>query len=194
MAPNITMQTDDLLAHRPATIGRMLTPLKDSVVACQLHHRTVRRRKVIAAHGGGTRPESDFQSWRFRTVAREIECQYYELWSFGTDHRIAFLDRARLHLYRTNYAERTSDQLICIHADPYAEPEREEDEAVVPYRQGVHLHVSRSEHPLPKCHFPLVLSHLDKHLDDVLSSVRNLTTVIQNAVQAVRLEVLSRFK
>lgn len=193
MAANISMPTDELLSHRPATIGKMLAVLRDKPVACQQHLKTIQRKKAIAAHGGGAQPDSDFQSWRFQTVARTVECQYYELWGFSPNQRTAFLDKAYLHLYRKN-ANRTTDQLICIHTDPYLECENDVDALAFTYRQGLHLHVSLSEQPLPKCHFPLVLSHVERHLDDMLSSVENLTATIKRAVQAVRLEVMSRFK
>ncbi len=192
MAANISIPTDDLLSHRPATVGRMLAVLRDKPVPCQPHLKSIKRMKVIAAHGGGARPDSEFQSWRFQTVAKTVECQYYELWRFSPNQRTAFLDKAYLHLFRKN-SNRTTDQLICIHAEPYAEHKDDADAVATTYRQGLHLHVSMSVQPLPKCHFPLVLSHIERHLEDMLSSVDNLTATFERAIHAVRLEVLSRF-
>jgi hypothetical protein len=181
---------EDLFAHRPRDIGGMLAELQGRQVACQASVGLVSGGRIFAAHSGRTNPKSHYSQWRFRTVSRDIECQYYELWKPSGQSRVMFLDRAYLHVYRIDRAERRARQLVCIHTDPYAISST----VTSPYKQGLHLHVTEASDPIPKCHFPIILSHSDHHLDELLSSSQNLTTAFGRAATMIRYELVERFR
>jgi hypothetical protein len=185
----VTMPVEDVFSHRPRQIGEMLSALKGSIVACQPHTGMVQRGKVLAAHDGGTLPESDFHRWRFRSASRDIECQYFELWRFFGDERTAYLDKAYLHVFEIDRRRHVADKIVSVHAETQADSEGDFEQ----YKQALHLHVDKAAQPVPKCHFPLTISHLDKHADQVLSSVENLTSALAKTVSVMRIEVVSRY-
>ena len=184
--PRVTMPAEELFSRRARTVGEMLAPLKGCQVPCQLHARMVSRGKVIGAHDGGFSPDSDYQRWRFRTVSPDVDCQYYELWRFSGDELAARLERAYLHLFKVNRATHMQEEIIAVHAEPYNDDESE-------YLRGLHLHVNKASHPIPKCHFSLMISHLDDHVDQVLSSVGNFTKAFRRAATLIQTEVVSRY-
>jgi hypothetical protein len=185
---NVTMSTDDLFSHRANRVSAMLSPLKGNHVPCQLNSKMVGGGKVLAAHGGGARADSDFQKWRFRTSCRDVECQYFELWRLSEGGDSAYLESACLHLYKINRSTHTSEPIVFLHAEPAANGETELSE----FKRGLHLHVKGAPDPIPKSHFPLTISHIDNHIDHVLSSIENLTTVFARAVIAIESEVVAR--
>lgn len=186
---NIEVVEEELFSHRPRAIGEMLSGLQGRQVACQAYPGMFRGGRAFAAHSGGVDPKSHFSQWRFRTVSRDVECQYYELWkSLGQD-RLMFLDRAYLHLYRIDRDAKRSAQMLCLHTDPN---DNVEDTRLRRYKRGLHLHVNEAADPIPKCHLSVIVSHLGDHLEQILSSVENLTTAMQDAVDMIRYELIER--
>lgn len=187
---SVSLATEDLFAHRPANVSRMLSPLRGAPVACQAYSFKVGQSRVIAAHGGATNPESYFGDWRFPTLARDIQAQYYERWRLVDRDRRADLDRAYLHVYRVNREKHALEELLCIHTDPLDET----NDALLRYcKRSLHLHVTRADEPLPKCHFALNISHIRDHVEQLLSSPDTLTAAFGKAIELIRFEVLGRF-
>lgn len=185
----VTMRVEDVFSHRPGQIGDMLSPLKGSFVACQPHTRMVQRGKVLAAHDGGTSPDIDFHRWRFRSASRDIECQYFELWRFFGDERTAYLEKAYLHLFQIDRRTRNVEKIVSVHAETQTDGEGDSEQ----YKHALHLHVDKAAQPIPKCHFPLTISHIDNHARQVFSSVENLTSALAKTVSVIRIEVVSRY-
>ena len=184
----LVTSTQHLFAHRPSVIGRMLRPLKGAVVPCHAHEKTVNQGKILAAHDGGLRADMDYHLWRFRTLSRQLECQYFELWKFSTDEREAYLRKAYLHLYWIDRTKRESKRILSLHA----ELDNEENADALDWR-SFHMHVDGATQPIPKCHFPLTISHDQGHTAAVISSIDNLTAVLCSAAQALRIEVVDRY-
>src|SRR5262245_13939399 len=117
--PTITLAVEEVRSSRLAVIADVLYPLRDGQVPCQRYRVTVDRGWVLAAHSGGSLVNSHYDYWRFRTMARNIDCQYYEHWKFVLpDETSMFLNRAYLHLYQIDRSTHTSEQMLCIHTDP----------------------------------------------------------------------------
>jgi len=155
-----------------------------------IHTKMVARGKVVAAHDGGTRAETDFQRWRFRTVcvitlnANTSNCGGFR----RTRVRPAW-KRACLHVFKINRETHTSDPIVFLHAEPMTDG----GVATSEYKKCLHLHVKNAVDPIPKSHLPLTISHIDNHVEQVLSSVNNLTTVLGKAVNAIMTEVVARY-
>ncbi|MCK5023571.1 MAG: hypothetical protein KAS04_05335 [Candidatus Aenigmarchaeota archaeon] len=180
----------DKLHERAHTVQNMLTPLRPVqksrriLVACKLCKKQYRGCKVVAAHEGIKNGES-FDKWYFRTFATDIWSQYSEFWKPINGQRKYFLNRAYLNILITNRETHKFDKLVSIHCDPYDKG----NEPLCTYKRGPHLHVQKAEHPIPKCHFPLNLTELNK----ILSSIEKITTALEDAIKIICNEVLSRY-
>jgi len=175
------------LHNRVNFVRDLLTPLREQnlPVACCISRHQFRSCKVIAAHDG--LPNNiNFSEMYFKTFAADISGQYYELWKPIDQQEKLRLDRAYLNIFIVNRNTHKYDKLIAIHCDPY----EENNELSCLYKRGPHLHVQKAEHPIPKCHFPLNLTDLD----NVLSSINNITEALKNAIKIVQDEVLKRYQ
>lgn len=175
----IRLKTDDLNRRR-RMIGRMLRPLHaGQFVPCDMTHSKSGNGIVLAAHSGhGT--DRDYRNWRFRSKAKDVWCQYFEVWS-DADSRIQLsLVCAYLTLFLINRVNQKFEELLCIHCDP-------DDQSDT--KRGPHLHVMKAVNPLPKCHFALNYSHLN----DVLESIQTLDRAMCKAIAIVAKEVIPRF-
>ena len=122
----------------------------------------------------------------FKTFVNDISGQYYEHWRPTDQPEKLRLERAYLNIFLVNRETHRYDKLISIHSDPY----EEKNELSYLYKRGPHLHVQKAGHPIPKCHFPLNFTELD----NVLSSINNITEALKNAIKIVQDEVLIRYQ
>jgi hypothetical protein len=183
--PFVIATARELFNMRLGEVRELVKPLRPSPhIHCQFYQYSHHGDKVLAIHDND-RPETDYHEWRSRTFVGEVWCQYFERWiPFESDKRW-YLERAYFHLYRTNQRERTLEQFLCIHSDPNCA----DIARMKRLRSGPHLHVLKAPAPIPDCHFPLNLGHLEA----VLSSRPSLTMALQAAIQMICDDVLSRF-
>lgn len=177
----------DQLNQRVRFVRELLIPLRKQnlPVACDIGRHQFYGCKVIAAHDGAPN-NTNFREMYFKTFATDISGQYYELWKpMGKQEKLC-LNRAYLNVYIINRNTHKYDKLVSIHCDPY----EGNDKVSCLYKRGPHLHVQKAEHPIPKCHFPLNFSELD----NVLSSINNITEALKNAIKIVQDEVLIRYQ
>lgn len=175
------------LHARVNLVRDLLIPLREQhlPVACDISRHQFFGCKVIAAHDG-VPINKNFREMYFKTFTTDILGQYYELWKPIDKQEKLCLNRAYLNVSIVNRNTHTYDKLVSIHCDPY----EENNEVSCLYKRGPHLHVQKAEHPIPKCHFPLNFSELD----NILSSVHNITEALKNAIKIVKDEVLIRYQ
>lgn len=175
------------LSSRARDIQGLLAPLREHGVAvgCQICRQQYHGCKVIAAHEG-IKIAENFDQWNFRTFAPEIWSQYYEFWKPSDGYSKLILYRAYLNILFLNRETHGFDKLVSVHCDPCESGSDYESF----YKRGPHLHVQRAEPPIPKCHFPLNLTELDR----VLSSIDNITDALKSAVQILSDEVVRRYQ
>lgn len=175
----IRLKTKDLESRR-SKIARMLRPLRANLsVPCDMTHDKSGNGIVLAAHSGRGAGR-DYRDWRFRSKARDVWCQYFEVWTDADPQNRLSLTRAYFTLFLINREQNQLEELLCIHCDPGDQSDM---------KRGPHLHVTKAVHPLPKCHFPLNYSHLN----DVLKSIQTLDTAMCKAIRIVATEVIPRF-
>ena len=134
---------------------------------------------VLGAHDGLGRSR-DYLEWRFRSEAKGVSCQYFEVWNDAGPQSLLRLGCAYFTVLVLDNASRQYEELLCIHCDP-------DDDSDV--KRGTHLHVTKCYDPIPKCHFPLNYGHLE----DVLSSIHKLDEAMGNVIACVAAEVIPRF-
>ena len=174
------------LAKRVAAVRKLLSPLRGRIVPCLLRpapHRYGEGQILAACQKMET--GISFEEWQFDTLAKNFWCQYYELWRpiSQTDKR--FLERIYLNILHLN-SDHDFEKVISIHCDP----DEKGPEPQSSYKRGPHLHIQKSESPLNRCHFPLNYSHLKM----VLSSIDNVTSAFNDAIQILLHEVLSKYQ
>ena len=175
----IRLKTEDL-DHRRSAIRRMLKPLRAyQPVACGLTHDKAGNGMVLGAHDGHVR-DKDYREWYFRSSAKNVWCQYFEVWNDTEPQNRLSLVRAYFTVFIADRATGQFEELLCIHCDPNDESDM---------KRGPHLHVTKAIDPLPKCHFPLNYSHLDH----VLTSIQTLHDAMYKAIVIVAKEVIPRF-
>ena len=181
--PIITIPLEQL-SSRVSIVQKTLRPLvhcnNEMEVPCKLLPKKQDGGKVIAAHGKITRLE-DYRDWKFRTLAKDIWCQYFEIWKPTNDEKEFYLFRAYLHLFQTDRSTHSMKEFVCVHCDP--------EEVQNRYKQGPHLHIKNAEEPIPQCHFPLNYCNLDT----VLYSIDTLTESIEKAIEILTVEVVNRY-
>jgi hypothetical protein len=177
----------DVLHTRILQIQRLLNPLRPlgRPVACDICRHQFAGCKVIAAHQGML-PLDYYDEFRFNTFVSGIWAQYYEFWKPCDTQNKLILNRAYLNIHIENRETNVFDKLISLHCDPHEEGTTLQ----CLYKQGPHFHVQKAEHPIPKCHFPLNLTDLDK----VLSSIKEITSAMGRAIQVICDELLERYK
>jgi len=174
--------TEAELVGRLGQMWSMFTPLRDGLprVACDFAQQTSAKGKVWGAHDG-TELRTPYRSWSFRTHVPDLRAGYFEVWRPADLGRIVGLNRAYLTLLRVKRGQAGFDEVLCVHCDPDEESRM---------KCGPHLHVKRAEEPLPHCHFPLNLGHLD----GVLAGPNELTLAMRSAIEILAEEVLPRFR
>lgn len=186
----LELSASEIVRSRPQVIGGLLTPIAGNRVACQLYQGPVKDGWVLSAHDGGTDPRRNFRDWRFRSAARDIECNYFEQWRL-LNRDVARLLSAYFHVFLIDRATRREQKVLAIHTDPY---DGSRDDIRRSCKQSVHLHMLAATQPFPGCHFPLLLSHMDDHLDRCLESVDNLTAILRRVMLILRHEVIDLFQ
>jgi hypothetical protein len=174
-----------LFTDRAPEVRNLLSPLlaSQSRFHCGFEARKVNGGRVLVAHDN-TRIGESYRDWTFRTFAKNFWCKYFELWKQIGQTQEWYLERAYLTILRPDIPNHDFDEYLCIHCDPNdlsAEP-------FGSYKRGPHLHVEMAEAPIPDCHFPLNLGHLQ----EVLSSVNSLTEALRQAVEVLSHEFLAR--
>jgi hypothetical protein len=178
---NILINDRELLERRNV-IRQFLRPIANNRgIACGSVN--VGASRVLAAHDGIQLARS-YRDWRFRTASRDIQCQYFELWTAVTSGREWFLDRAYLHVFLINRQSRQEEELIAVHADP----NNTDAMPLQAIRKAPHLHVTQVETWLQRSHFSLTAGYVDR----AVRSVTEFTRVFTEAVKIVRWEVINR--
>ena len=151
----------------------------DSGPACSL--KTGKNKTLIfAAHQG--HPHDDFQNWRFTLFSKGFLGGYYEIWRPVNYEKLFeyYLDRAYLTVYNK------SDEYLSLHCDP-EELEIEGGKNYL-YKRLPHLHIHKSENPIPKSHIAIGCGFSEK----ILASDENLFEAISNSIELICDEILSR--
>ena len=183
---SVTIEIDALYT-RVSQIQKLLNPLrpKGKPVACDICRHTFAGCKVISAHQGKSSLDY-YDDLNFVTFVSRIWGQYYEFWKPCDTQNKFIMNRAYLNIHIENRETNVFDKLISLHCDPHEEGTTLQ----CLYKQGPHFHVQKAEHPIPKCHFPLNLTDLDK----VLSSIKEITSAMGRAIQVICDELLERYK
>jgi len=135
---------------------------------------------VLAIHDGGV-SKLPYRRWCFRTHVKGLRAAYFELWKPAGAGSELRLDRAYFTLMQVVGPDKPYRELLGIHCDP--------DDASR-LKKGPHLHVAHAHDPLPHCHFPLNLGHLDS----ILTDIAELTYAIELALGVVAEDVLPRYQ
>jgi hypothetical protein len=182
-----------LYSERISHVQELLRPLCDGdTIHCQFVPGTSGSSKVISSKSRQAKTPDNYHDWRFPTkAAPRIWFHYYEIWNLIGVGRDCKINRAYFHLYIIDRPSQKFDQIICVHSDPDEQPADPSDEKLTRqcrYKRGPHLHVLTAGE-LAKCHFPLNLGHLDQ----VLSSIDDLTKALADAVEVVRNEIVELY-
>ena len=181
----LTRPYAEMVSNRVGEVESLLSGIRSGPPPrTRISRQTVQMKKVLSAFDG-----SDHGDWQHRDKFFTLEScsllgQYFEMWKPSPDHQDVTLERAYFHLVR-----RDRKQILCIHAEPLTAGGAG-DAGATSYKKGVHLHLKAAEQPLPKCHFPLVVDDTDSPNDRVYKSIECFSKTMQNAITAVRLEVL----
>lgn len=190
--PGLITSSAYLYEERIGLVQEMLRPLADgAIVHCSFAPGALGDgSQVITSQNGLAKRPDNYHDWRFPVKsAPTVWFHYFEIWRLLKSGRDCSINRAYLHLYIKR--QRELDPLLCIHSDPLEEPTNINDERLVwqcMFKKGPHLHVSTAGE-LAHCHFPLNYGHLD----NVLSSIEDLTKAMSDAVLIVRREVVELF-
>ena len=158
----------------------MLKPLRSNrLVACDITHDRSGNGMVLGAHDGHV-TDRDYRGWHFRSSAKGVRCQYFEVWIDADPRSRLTLYRAYFKLSVINRVDNMFEEFLCIHCDP-------DDQSDM--KRGPHLHVTKGDDPLPKCHFPLNYGHLN----EVLKSIQTMHAAMCEAIMIVAKEVIPRF-
>jgi len=179
----IIISAEEFRTTRRKTVHNLLVPLrhKNMKLFCVFVPTFGRDRSLVIAARGSSYYGESFRDWTFRTFAENLRCQYFEQWKpITADQQKWSLERAYLNLFIIKGPANHREEFVCVHCDPNCDDEG--------YRRGIHLHIKKADSPLPKCHFPLNLSFVDK----TLSSVGSITECINDAIQMIRAEVITR--
>lgn len=125
---------------------------------------------------------TDHRKWRFKSYNKLFYIEYFERWMVEED--LWYLERAYLHLKKIKSHNEMED-FLALHCDPLIE--KTEDH--YKFKIGPHLHIECADYPLPKSHFALNLTDLDK----VLSSTVCLTKAIESALELIKDQVLELY-
>lgn len=180
--PRIT-KTDQEIYNRTSQIQEMLRPLffrkEKSGPACAYRPGS-NKTLIFAAHQ--EHPGEDFREWRFNLTCQGYLGGYYEIWQPTNYEKLDkyYLDRAYLTIYHF------SDEYISLHCDP-EEPDGNSSKAYQ-YKRLPHLHLHRSEYPIPKSHIAIGYGFSEQ----ILSSNENLFKAISNSIELICDEILTR--
>ncbi|MGB2987603.1 MAG: hypothetical protein WBE26_17190, partial [Phycisphaerae bacterium] len=113
----------------------MLKPLRaDQLVGCDITHDKSGNGTVLGAHDG-PRGNRDYSEWYFRSSAKDVWCQYFEIWSDADPQSQRRLVCAYFKLSVINPENKTLEEFLCIHCDP-------DDQSDM--KRGPHLHVTKA--------------------------------------------------
>jgi hypothetical protein len=169
------------LNHRPKAVQKMLHPLRaKQAVACNFATHASMNQRILGAHDGEISLTRSYRDWWFRTSSNVIRAQYFETWeNIGKKVKFQLLN-AYLHLSRIDNYRRDQYEIIALHADPKDGNK---------HKCGPHIHVVKSEQPLPHCHFPMYLENTFV----VLESCTSFTSAMKSAIEVLSCEVLERY-
>jgi len=172
---------DQVLFSRGQEIRRLLSPISKLRDGPAYKLYPSRRREVVFAAHDGSPPTPHFNEWRFATTHNGFRAAYYEKW-FNETANLYYLDRAYLHIYRTDLIKQREEEFLLLHCDP-----NEPDDANHSlYKRGPHLHISIAEQPIPHSHIALCLSNLE----DVLDSVETLMKALEWSILMIQEQFL----
>jgi hypothetical protein len=186
------MPIEYVYEDRLAVVQDFLRPLRNGgEVACAFVPGQASKGIVIATWDE-YRSDRDYTERRFRALpANGIWYNYYEIWREIDANHNCILFRAYFHVYRAD-EQRQLLPFACLHSDPNEVPTDPNDAhqvRVCRYKRGPHLHVLRADEPMPSCHFPLNLGHLDA----VLASAASITDAIRTGIDLIHYEMVSRW-
>ncbi len=130
--------------------------------------------------------ERSHREYPFRLKGHKIECTYYEIWR-PTDSKQSTwsMIQAYFTMFLIEKSRKEPKEILCIHC----EPADNFKDSVYLYKRCPHLHLVKSEQPLPHCHFPLCFPNFDY----ALSSIGNLTTTFKEIIKMLQYEVVQKY-
>lgn len=126
---------------------------------------------------------NDFNSWRFKTSAKNYSAMYHERWILDKKD-VYFLERAYFHLYKNDSETLVEKEYILLHCDasePIGTPHSE-------YKQSPHLHIECAEHPIPKAHIAL----FNGQTEEVLSDLKSFNQAIAHSMSMINSQIISK--
>ncbi len=148
-----------------------------------------RKKGLFIAVFDGAKPiHLDFRDWRFKTAVRSVNGAYFEHWAPVNPHKPTewLLFKAYLNLYKMKGTSIANgfEEFVCLHCDPNEPPDSDHFK----YKCTPHLHISASEHPIPKAH----ITHNLDFRNQTLESVDSLFKFFASALLMIKEEILSR--
>ncbi len=186
----LTLPSSYLYTDRVGRVEELLRPLCDGdTIHCTFVPGTPGNSKVISSLSRQAKTPDNYRDWRFPVrAAPKVWFNYFEIWNLLNNGRDCRLYRAYLHLYLIDKSAQKLEQIVCVHSDPDEQPTDPDDDKQrrqCLYKRGPHLHIMTAGE-LAHCHFPLNLGHIDQ----VLSTIDDLTKAIADAVEIVRHEIV----
>jgi hypothetical protein len=184
--PKVKIKQEDLY-HRGSQLntilGCLLSNPRQGGPASAI--RTLQGKIVIVARD--TEISTDIDRWRFATFQKDFRASYKEVWIPTDQIRQTewFLQLAYLTIYNIERSTREEKEYICLHCDPN-EPDSSDGKSR--YKRSPHLHIKPASQPIPKAH--IALAH--GYLEQILSSEGDLFRAIQQGVELIRDEILTR--
>ena len=172
------------LARRGQEISKLLR-LLSRVPSGPAFTRLATATTVIFGTYDGARVTSPYGQWRFATYRPRYRAGYYEIWNslVSSGGKVCCLNKAYLHIYQVNPADRSETEILALHCDP-----EENGQAGAKYKRGPHLHISAAPDPFSKAHIALAVGYLSV----VLKSASNLTEALGWSIQMIKDEILDR--
>jgi len=182
-----------LYTDRVGRVQELLRPLCDGdAIHCMFVPGTRGNSKVISSLSHQGKTPDNYHDWRFPVRgAPKVWFNYFEIWNLTNNGKECRLNRAYFHLYLIDRPAQKLDQIVCVHSDPDElplDPNDDKQNRLCLYKRGPHLHILTAGE-LAKCHFPLNLGQIDQ----VLSTIEDLTKAIADAVEIVRYEIVEMY-
>lgn len=170
--------TDFELSKRGSQIPQLLSPIRGlrpvpwSTIPSNLKWIFTARDKKM---------NSSYEEWRFNTFNKNFSATYFEIWLpiNPVKPNYWYLEKSYLNIFHIDRKNRIETEYLCIHADP-------EDNHLL--KKSIHLHIKKSEYPIPKAHIALNLNYLEQ----VFSNKTEFFNNFRIAIQMVSTEIIEK--
>lgn len=161
---NLQFEMDEILTQRVSELKQIIGNISDNKF---LNIKSLPGRSSIIFCASDINEQSlDFTLFRFKTVSRNINANFYEIWRKSTQsNKHYFLEKSYLHLYLTSdeYLQvREDSEFILLHSDPNLQ----KNESHYEYKIGPHLHLQFAPFGMPHSHVALDISSIESIMTD----------------------------